>query len=328
MLVLSLIEAVTNAIDVEMDRDETIVVFGEDVGYEGGVFRATVGLQEKYGVKRCFDSVLAESAIVGSGIGMAINGLKPVVEIQFSGFVFPAINQIVTHASRMRNRTRGKYTVPMVIRMPYGGGVRALEHHSESIEALFAHIPGLKVVIPSTPYDAKGLLIAAIQDPDPVIYLEPKRIYRAFKQEVPEESYSIPIGKAKILKEGSELTVLTYGAMVRDTQKAVEELENETGKSVEVIDLRTISPWDKETVLNSVKKTGRFAMVQEAVKSFSVSAEILATLNEEAFLYLEAPAKRITAPDIIVPLPKGEHHHIPDVKAIKYHLRQLLDYEI
>ena len=328
MLVLSLIEAVTNAIDVEMDRDETIVVFGEDVGYEGGVFRATVGLQEKYGVKRCFDSVLAESAIVGCGIGMAINGLKPVVEIQFSGFVFPAINQIVTHASRMRNRTRGKYTVPMVIRMPYGGGVRALEHHSESIEALFAHIPGLKVVIPSTPYDAKGLLIAAIQDPDPVIYLEPKRIYRAFKQEVPEESYSIPIGKAKILKEGSELTVLTYGAMVRDTQKAVEELENETGKSVEVIDLRTISPWDKETVLNSVKKTGRFAMVQEAVKSFSVSAEILATLNEEAFLYLEAPAKRITAPDIIVPLPKGEHHHIPDVKAIKYHLRQLLDYEI
>lgn len=258
MLVLSLIEAVTNAMDVEMERDETVVVFGEDVGYEGGVFRATIGLQEKYGDKRCFDSVLAESAIVGSGIGMAINGLKPVVEIQFSGFVFPAINQIVTHASRMRNRTRGKYTVPMVIRMPYGGGVRALEHHSESIEALFAHIPGLKVVIPSTPYDAKGLLIAAIQDPDPVIFLEPKRIYRAFKQEVPEESYSIPIGKAKILKEGSDLTVLTYGAMVRDTQKAVEELENETAKSVEVIDLRTISPWDKETVLSSVKKNRPF----------------------------------------------------------------------
>lgn len=328
MLVINLIEAITNALDVEMEKDESIVVFGEDVGYEGGVFRATVGLQAKYGDKRCFDSVLAESAIVGSGIGMAINGLKPVVEIQFSGFVFPAFNQIVAHASRMRNRTRSKYTVPMVIRMPYGGGVRALEHHSESVEALFAHIPGLKVVIPSTPYDAKGLLIAALRDPDPVIFLEPKRIYRAFKQEVPEDDYSIPIGKAKVIKEGSDLTVVSYGAMVRDVQKAVEALEKESGKTIEIIDLRSISPWDKATILESVKKTGRFAIVQEAVKSFSVASEIVATVQEEAFLHMEAPPKRITAPDIIVPLPKGEHHHIPDAKAIQHHLKQLLDYEI
>lgn len=209
MLVLNLIEAITNALDVEMGLDDSIVVFGEDVGFEGGVFRATKGLQKKYGEKRCFDTVLAEASIVGSGIGMAINGLKPVVELQFSGFMFPGYNQIVTHAARMRNRSRGAYTVPMVIRMPYGAGVRALEHHSESLEVLFAHIAGLKVVIPSTPYDAKGLMIAAIRDPDPVIFLEPKRIYRAFKQEVPEDDYVIPIGKAKILKEGSDLTVVS-----------------------------------------------------------------------------------------------------------------------
>ncbi|MBN2796294.1 MAG: alpha-ketoacid dehydrogenase subunit beta [Clostridia bacterium] len=325
MAVLNLIEAITHALDYEMGKDESVVVYGEDVGFEGGVFRATKGLQQKYGEKRVFDSILAESSIVGSGIGMAINGLRPVVEIQFSGFMFPGYNQIVTHAARMRNRSRGLYTVPMVIRMPYGGGVRALEHHSESLEVLFAHIPGLKVVIPSTPYDAKGLLLAAIRDPDPVIFLEPKRIYRAFKQEVPEEDYTIPIGKAKVVKSGSDLTVVTWGAMVRDTQKAIEIVEKE-GFNIELIDLRTISPIDQETVVESVKKTGRFVVVHEAVSSYGPGAELISIINEKAFLHLEAPPTRVAPPDIIVPLPKGEHHYLPDVNHIAVALRQVLKF--
>jgi len=325
MLVLNLVEAVTNALDTAMENDKNVVVYGEDVGVEGGVFRATKGLQEKYGAERCFDSILAESNIVGAGIGMAINGLKPVVEIQFSGFMFPAFNQIVTHAARMRNRTRGLYTVPMVIRMPYGGGVRALEHHSESLEVLFAHTAGLKIVVPSTPYDAKGLLLAAIADPDPVIFMEPKRIYRAFKQEVPEEYYTIPIGKAKVLKEGKNLTVVAWGAMVRETQKAIEILEKE-GHSIELIDLRTISPIDKETILTSVQKTGRFAVVHEAATTFGPGAELITTVNEGAFLYLEAPPKRIGSNDTIVPLPKGEHHYVPDTDYIVSELRTVLEF--
>lgn len=325
MLVINLIEAITNALDIEMGLDDSVVVFGEDVGFEGGVFRATKGLQAKYGKKRCFDSVLAESSIVGSGIGMAINGLRPVVEIQFSGFMFPGYNQIVTHAARMRNRSRGLYTIPMVIRMPYGGGVRALEHHSESLEVLFAHIPGLKVVIPSTPYDAKGLLLAAIRDPDPVIFLEPKKIYRAFKQEVPEEDYIIPIGKAKILKQGKDLTVVSWGAMVRDVQKAIDILEKE-GYSIEHIDLRTISPIDKSTLINSVKKTGRFVVVHEAVQSFGPGAELISIINEGAFLYLEAPPTRVASPDIIVPLPKGEHHYLVTVNHIRDELKKVLEF--
>ena len=325
MLVLNLVEAVANALDVAMDQDKNVVVFGEDVGFEGGVFRATKGLQAKYGEDRCFDSILAESSIVGSGIGMAINGLKPVVEIQFSGFMFPGFNQIVTHAARMRNRTRGLYTVPMVIRMPYGGGVRALEHHSESLEVLFGHTAGLKVVIPSTPYDAKGLLLAAIADPDPVIFMEPKRIYRAFKQEVPDNYYTIPIGKAKVVKEGKDLTVVAWGAMVRETQKAIEILEKE-GVSIELIDLRTISPIDKETILASVQKTGRFAVVHEAATTFGPGAELITIVNEGAFLHLEAPPKRIASNDTIVPLPKGEHHYVPDVDYIASELRDVLKF--
>ena len=324
-MVLSLIEAITQALDFEMGRDETIIVYGEDVGIEGGVFRATKGLQEKYGVKRCFDSILAESSIVGSGIGMAINGLKPVVEIQFSGFMFPAFNQIVTHAARMRNRSRGLYTVPMVIRMPYGGGVRALEHHSESLEVLFAHTVGLKVVIPSTPYDAKGLLLAAIRDPDPVIFLEPKKIYRAFKQEVPEGDYIIPIGKAKVLKSGTDMTVVSWGALVHDVQKAIDKAEAD-GFSIEHIDLRTISPIDKETIITSVQKTGRFVVVHEAAKSYGPGAELISMVNEGAFLNLEAPPTRIAPPDIIVPLPKGEHHYLPSIDHIYYELKKVLEF--
>ncbi len=325
MLVMNLIEAITNALDTEMGLDESVVVYGEDVGYEGGVFRATKGLQAKYGEARCFDSILAESSIVGSGIGMAINGLRPVVELQFSGFMFPGYNQIVTHAARMRNRSRGLFTVPMVIRMPYGAGVRALEHHSESLEVLFAHTAGLKVVIPSTPYDAKGLLIAAIRDPDPVIFLEPKRIYRAFKQEVPEEDYVIPIGKAKVLKEGTDITVVSWGAMVRDVDKAIVELEKE-GHSIEHIDLRTIAPIDKETIIQSVQKTGRFVVVHEAAKSFGPGAELISMVNEGAFLNLEAPPTRITSPDIIIPLPKGEHHYLVSPEHIKNELKKILEF--
>ncbi|SCZ06498.1 alpha-ketoacid dehydrogenase subunit beta [Alkaliphilus peptidifermentans] len=325
MPLMNILNAVNHALDHEMERDKTVVVYGEDVGHEGGVFRATVGLQQKYGKERCFDSPLAEAGIVGSAIGMAVNGLKPVVEMQFSGFILPAINQIIAHAARMRNRSRGKYHLPMVIRTPYGGGIRALEHHSENLEAIFAHTPGLKVVIPSTPYDTKGLLLAAIRDPDPVIFLEPKRIYRAFKQEVPEDDYVIPIGKAKIVKEGKDVTVVTYGAMVSQVQEAVKQLEKE-GIAVELIDLRTISPIDKDTIIKSVKKTGRFVAVHEAVKSFSVSAELISIVNEEAFLYLEAPPTRITGFDITVPLPRGEHHYLINPDRIVSKIKEIVEY--
>ncbi|MCF6463483.1 alpha-ketoacid dehydrogenase subunit beta [Clostridium sp. Cult1] len=312
---LNIVEAVNQALMNEMEKDETIVVYGEDVGIEGGVFRATVDLQKKFGKKRAFDTPLAESAIVGTAVGMAINGLKPVVEMQFMGFSYPAFNQIISHVARMRNRTRGRYTLPMIIRAPYGGGIRALEHHSESTEALYAHIPGLKVVIPSTPYDTKGLLIAAIRDPDPVIFLEPKRIYRAFRQEVPEEAYELPIGKAKVVEEGEDITIITWGAMVRDVQKA-SEMVKDKGIYPEVIDLRTISPMDRESFINSVKKTGRAIIVHEAPKTLGVGAEIVSIINEKAFLYLEAPPTRITGFDTTFPLPRGEKHYIPSPERI------------
>lgn len=312
---LNLIQAVTQALDNELELDKSVVVYGEDVGVEGGVFRATVGLQEKYGEARVFDSPLAESGIVGTAIGMAVNGMKPVVELQFMGFSYPAFNQIINHVARMRNRSRGKFTLPMVIRAPYGGGIRALEHHSESTEAMYAHIPGLKVVIPSTPYDAKGLLIAAIRDPDPVLFLEPKRIYRAFRQDVPIEAYELPIGKAKLVQEGEDVTIVTWGAMVRDVQKAA-ELVKEKGVNPEILDLRTISPMDRDAIIDSVKKTGRVIVVHEAPKSFGVGAEIISLVNEKAFLYLEAPPTRVTGFDTIFPLPKGEHHYIPTPERI------------
>ena len=325
MATLTNIQAINRTLAQQMEKDPTVVVFGEDVGFEGGVFRATAGLQKKFGEKRCFDTPIAEAGIIGAGLGMAINGLKPVTEIQFSGFVLPAYNQIVAHVARMRNRTRGKYSVPMVIRMPYGGGIRALEHHSESQEAIFAHIPGLKVVIPSTPYDMKGLLTAAIKDPDPVIFMEPKRIYRAFKQEVPDEEYIVPIGKAKVVKEGTDITVVAWGAMVREVQKSMKVLEEE-GISVELIDLRTISPIDQETIIESVKKTGRFLVVHEAVRAFGPGAELISIVNKHAFLSLEAPPTRITGFDTIVPLDKGEHHYIIKPERITYEVKKLIKY--
>lgn len=312
---LNIVQAINQALMDELANDNTVVVYGEDVGLEGGVFRATIDLQKKFGKDRVFDTPLAESAIVGSGVGMAINGLKPVVEMQFSGFAYPAFNQIISHVARMRNRSRGKYTLPMVIRSPYGGGIRALEHHSESTEAIYAQIPGLKVVIPSTPYDAKGLLIAAIRDPDPVLFWEPKRIYRAFKQEIPEGAYEIPIGKAKIVQEGEDITIVTWGAMVRDVQKAVDLIKNE-GIRPEIIDLRTIAPMDRESFIESVKKTGRILVVHEAPKTLGVGAEIISIVNEKAFLYLEAPPTRLTGFDTTFPLPRGEKHYIPTPERI------------
>ena len=321
MAVKTILQAINEALDQAMEKDLSVVVYGEDVGFEGGVFRTTAGLQEKYGEERVFDTPIAEAAIAGSAIGMAINGLKPVVEMQFSGFSLPAFNQIVTHVARFRNRSRGKYHLPMVIRMPYGGGVKALEHHSESLETLYAHVPGLKLVIPSTPYDAKGLTMAAINDPDPVVIMEPKRIYRAFKQDIPDEPYEVEIGKARVVKEGTDLTIIAWGALVREVEKAVKSLEH---VNPEIIDLRTIAPMDTDTIIESVKKTGRVLIVHEAYKSFGPAAEIVSRINEEAFFYLEAAPKRLAGFDITVPLPKGEEHFIIKPERIAYEINKLM----
>lgn len=321
MSVMTMVQAINNAIDIKLAEDSNVVTYGEDVGQEGGVFRVTEGLQQKYGENRVFDSPLAESAIVGTAVGMAIAGLRPIVELQFDGFTYPAFNQIVSHAARMHNRTRGKFKTPMVIRFPYGGGINALEHHSESPEATYGHIPGLKVVIPSTPHDAKGLLISAIESDDTIIFMEPKRIYRAIKQEVSNEKFSIPIGKAKVVTHGTDITVVAYGAMIREVQKAM-VMAKEAGISVELIDLRTIYPIDRETIAQSIQKTGRVLMVAESPTSFGVGAEIMAIANEEAFLYLEAPPRRVNGFDTIIPLAKGEHFYMQTPEKIFYEIER------
>ncbi len=325
MKVMNMVNAINDALNIKLAEDRNVIVYGEDVGVEGGVFRVTEGLQLKHGVERVFDSPLAESAIVGTAVGMAAAGLRPVVEMQFSGFAYPALNQIISHVSRLHNRSRGRYNMSMVIRMPYGGGINALEHHSESMEAFYGHIPGLKVVIPSTPHDAKGLLISAIESNDPVIFMEPKRIYRAIKQEVAEEKFNVPIGKAKVLSSGTDVTVVAYGAMVREVQKAI-VMAKEAGISVELIDLRTIYPIDKETITASVKKTGRIITVAEGPTSFGMGAEIAAIISEEAFLHLEAPPKRVTGFDTIVPLPKGEHFYLLTPEKIFYEIERTVKY--
>jgi pyruvate dehydrogenase E1 component beta subunit len=325
MKIMNMVNALNDAFDIELKDDKNVVIYGEDVGVEGGVFRVTEGLQKKYGKERVFDSPLAESAIVGTAVGMAAAGLRPVVEMQFSGFAYPAFNQIISHAARMRNRSRGRYQTPIVIRMPYGGGINALEHHSESMEAIYGHIPGLKVVIPSTPHDAKGLMISAIESNDTVIFMEPKRIYRAIKQEVSEDKFSIPIGKASVISPGTDITVVAYGAMVREVQKAM-VLAKEAGISVELIDLRSIYPIDRDTIAASVKKTGRIVTVTESPKSFGVASEITQIVNEEAFLNLEAPPARVTGFDTIVPLPKGEHHYLITPEKIFYEIEKTIKY--
>ncbi len=319
----NMVEAINQGLMEEMDRDPSVMILGEDVGKEGGVFRVTDGLQARFGLDRVVDTPLAEQGIVGVAFGMAIKGLKPVAEIQFMGFLTAALDQIISHVSRIRNRSRGRYTCPMVIRMPYGGGIHAPEHHSESTEAILAHIPGIKVVIPSTPYDAKGLIISSIRDPDPVLFLEPKRIYRAIKEEIPDGEYTIPIGKAKVVKEGTDVTLICWGAMVREVLRAAETIEKE-GINTEVIDMRTISPMDDESMLDSVRKTGRVVIVHEAPKTCGLGGEIIARINEKTLMSLEAPPERVTGFDTVFPLLKMEHHYLPDPDRIIGGIRKVM----
>ena len=312
---LSLVQAINQALYHEMDRNPDLVLLGEDIGRDGGVFRATEGLIEKFGEKRVVDTPLSESGIVGAAIGMAAYGLVPVVEIQFMGFIYAAMEQLISHAARLRTRTRGRYTCPLVVRTPYGGGIHAPEHHSESTEAFFVHTPGLKVVVPSTPAEAKGLLLSSIRDPDPVLFLEPAKIYRAIKEEVPDGEYVIPLGEARVVLEGKDVTLITWGAMLHPSLKAVNQAA-EKGIEVEVIDLRTLSPLDSATILRSVEKTGRAVIVHEAPKTCGLGAEIAAQLCEEALLSLEAPIVRVAGYDTPIPLPKTEKYYLPDVDQI------------
>ena len=313
---LNMVEAIDRALSQEMELDDRVLVMGEDVGRDGGVFRVTDGLVDRFGEKRVIDTPLAESGIVGMAIGMAIAGYRPVAEIQFSGFAYPAYDQLVCHAARMRNRSRGEFTVPLVVRTPYGGGIRALEHHSESMEAVFVHVPGLKVVIPADPYEAKGLLAAAVRDPDPVIFMEPARVYRAIKAEVPEEPYTLPLGKARLVREGRDVTVLAWGAHVRTVKEAAQRLEAEGEADVEVVDVRTLSPFDFETVIDSVTKTGRAVIVHEAPRTCGFGAEISAQIMERAVLRLKSPVARVTGFDTVPPLAKLEDYYQPDVDTV------------
>lgn len=325
MAIMTIVQAIQSALTVKLAEDDRVVVYGEDVGVEGGVFRVTQDLQKRFGADRVFDSPLAESAIIGTAVGMCIAGLRPVVEIQFSGFIWPGFNQLVAHVARYNNRSQGRYPMPMVIRTPYGGGVRALEHHSDSEEAYFAHTPGLKVVIPATPHDAKGLLISAIESDDPVVFMEPKRIYRAIKQEVSEDRFSIPIGKAKVVSEGDHITVVSYGAMVREVQKAM-VFAAKAGIHVELIDLRSIYPLDREAIASSVKKTGRLLVVSESPSFASVASEVMASVTEDAFLSLEAPPARLTGFDTVIPLPRGEQLYLPEPERIFHAIKNSVDY--
>jgi len=316
----TIVEAVNDALHTEMAADDDVVVFGEDVAESGGVFRATDELLEEFGGDRVVDAPLSEIAIVGGAAGLAMYGKRPVAEIQFSGFLPPAFDQLVTNASRIRWRTRGELTAPMVVRMPYGAGVRALEHHSESMEGAYAHIPGLKVVAPSTPHDTKGLLLAAIRDPDPVLFMEPKRIYRSFREEVPEGDYEVPLGEAAVRREGEDVTVVSWGSMMPATLEAVDELDADA----EVIDVRTISPLDTETVVESVKKTGRAVVVHEGPRSNGVGGDVVARINDEALMYLEAPVERVTGFDTPVPLLSMEDYYFPHPPRVRDAIEDVL----
>jgi len=322
---LTLVQAINDAMKVEMRRDESVMVLGEDVGVDGGVFRATDGLLEEFGEERTVDTPLAESGIVGSAIGLAINGMRPIAEIQFDGFLPPAFDHIVCHAARIRWRSRGRFNVPLVIRAPYGGGIHAPEHHSESPEAWYAHIPGIKVVMPSNPYDAKGLLIQAIRDGDPVIYLEPKKSYRAFRQDVPEDDYIVPFGEATKLHEGSDITLVSWGHMARVSLQAAEALA-EQGVNVDLIDLRTIVPLDIETVIESVTQTGRCVIVQEAPRNCGFASELMALINERAFDSLTAPLGRVTGYDTTIPLYRLESEYMPDVGRVMRKVKEIVQF--
>jgi pyruvate dehydrogenase E1 component beta subunit len=320
-----MVEAINLALREELERDSRVVIFGEDVGKEGGVFRVTDGLQQKFGEDRVVDTPLAELGIVAVAFGMAVYGIRPVAEIQFEGFLYPCLDQINNHIGRIRNRSRGRFTCPLVIRVPYGGGIHAPEHHSDSPEAILAHIPGIKVVIPATPYEAKGLVLSSIRDPDPVIFMEPKRIYRAIREEVPEGDYTIPLGKARLVQEGKDVTVVVWGAMVREALNAAEQLKGDK-IDLEIIDLRTISPIDVETIITSIRKTGRGVIVHEAPKTCGLGAEIIALINEKALLSLQAPIERVTGFDIPVPLMKTEQYYLPNPKRIVVAVKKVMSF--
>lgn len=315
-----MVQAINLALREEMERDDRVVLLGEDVGTDGGVFRISEGLLERFGPERVLDTPLAESGIVGAAIGMAAYGLRPVVEIQFMGFIYAAFDQIFSHAARLRTRSRGRFSCPLVIRTPYGGGIKAPELHEESSEALFCHIPGIKVVIPSGPAVARGLLVAAIRDPDPVIFLEPTRLYRMIREEVPEGDYVIPLGQARIAREGGQVTVIAWGSMLERVLTATSPYD------AEVIDLLTLSPWDEATVLASVKKTGRLVIVHEAVESCGFGAELAATVAAEAMLSLRGPILRVAAPDVPVPLARLVDHYLPSVERIQRAIDAVLQY--
>ena len=303
------------ALDAALDADRRVVLLGEDIGRTGGVFRITDGLRDRHGANRVFDTPVAESGIVGAAFGMAVAGMRPVAEIQFMGFSYPAYDQIVNHVARIRNRSNHRFSAPLVIRIPYGGGIGAAEHHSESTEAIYAHVPGIKVVVPSTPRDARGLLLAAIEDPDPVVFLEPIRLYRAVKEDIPDDYFTVDIGPVRVEREGSDLSLISWGAMMRETRQAAARLSDE-GVSVEVLDVRTLSPLDREGLTRSVEKTGRAVIVHEAPLTSGFGAEVIASLQQRCLYSLLAPIERVTGWDTIFPLKRSEDHYLPSVDRI------------
>ena len=320
MAQLTMVQAINQALSQEMARDDRVLLLGEDVGRDGGVFRVSEGLLDQFGAERVIDTPLSESGIVGAAIGMAAYGLRPVAEIQFMGFMYAALDQIYSHAARLRTRSRGRFTCPLVVRTPYGGGIKAPEMHEESSEALLCHLPGIKVIVPSGPYNAKGLLLAAIRDPDPVVFLEPTRLYRLLREEVPEGDYTVPLGVARVVQPGHDLTVVAWGSMLERV------LKTETPHSVELIDPQTLTPFDWKTLLTSVAKTGRLVIVHEAVKTGGLAAEIAATVAEEAILQLRAPILRVTAPDVVLPLPGLIDTYMPAAERISAAFDDIMRY--
>ncbi len=322
---MTMVEALNSALTLELERDRRVVVFGQDIGANGGVFRVTERLQQKFGEQRVFDTPLSESAIIGSAVGMSVYGLRPIAEIQFAGFLFVCMNQLVTQAARMRFRSAGAFTCPLVVRAPYGGGVRTPELHSDSLEGVFLQTPGLKIVIPSNPYDAKGLLASAVADPDPVLFLENIKLYRSFRQETPQEYYSIPLGKANVIQEGSDVSIFAYGAMVPVALEAAKQMQQEHGTSIEVIDLRTIWPLDEETIVASVEKTGRAIVIHEAPRAGGVGAEVIAIINDHCLYSLLKPVGRVTGYDTPYPAPGLEDYYLPTPAKVLTALRQVME---
>ena len=326
MLKLNMVQAINLGLEQEMAKDDSVVLLGEDIGVDGGVFRVTDGLIDKFGEDRVIDTPLAESGIIGAAIGMALAGLRPVGEMQFSGFSYIMIPQLEGHASRFRSRSQGQFTCPIVMRMPYGAGVRAMEHHSESREATYGHLPGTKVVVPSTPRNARALIVASIRDPDPVVFMEPKRSYRAFREEVPADEEVMEIGRAQVVQEGTDLTLVSFGAMMRPTLQAAEEIQKAKGFSLEIIDLLTIAPLDGNTIVESVRKTGRCVVVQEAPRTLGVASEIIALINDKSLLYLEAPVKRVTGYDVVTPYFGRENMYLPNPESIQKAIDETIDF--